>query len=152
MITTKRCFVASVCIAGLAIGFIWLTSSGETVTFDVVDRKSGQPVPDAFAAVSERWTNLPVEKLNIRGLQRSRRRTIHGKNGHIRVHGLPKNPDYHFRVTLLSQTHYQAIFTRTDCDRINYPSDDRSIEELQTRSKLITIALEPVAFPSSQSR
>src|ERR1051325_2881067 len=108
MITAKKCFVASVCVSGLAIGSIWLTFSGETVTFHVVDRKTGKPVTDAFAAVSERWTTLPVEKLHIRGLQRSRSRTIPGNNGYIRVHGLSDKPDYHLRVTLLSRTHYQA--------------------------------------------
>jgi hypothetical protein len=129
----------------LAIPFLW--SSGETVTFRVIDRNTGKPLTNAFVAISERWTKLPVEKLQISKLTRSRRRIIHGENGQIRVRGLPSKPDYHFQLTLLSRDHYQAIFTRTDCDRINYPSDDRLTEELPTRKKIITVALEPVSDP-----
>jgi hypothetical protein len=147
MIKKRTVWVVSLLLFAAILVVISFRSSGETVTFRVIDRKTTQPIPDAFAAVSERWTDLPVEKLNIRGLQRSRRRIIQGKNGYIRVDGLPKKPDYHFQVTLLSQTHYQAIFTRTDCDRINYPGDHGPTEELQKRAKVVTIALQPIVIP-----
>ena len=118
----------------------------------MVDRKTGKPLTNAFVAISERWTKLPVEKLQIARLTRSRRRIIRGEDGRIRVRGIPSKPDYHFQLTLLSRDHYQAIFTRTDCDRINYPSDDRLTEELHTRRDVIIVALEPVTPPAPPPR
>jgi len=152
MTTKKKLCLCVLPLSAIAIVLIWSAFSGESMTFRVVDRKTGKPLTNAFVAISERWTKLPVEKLQISSLTRSRRRIIRGEDGLIRVRGLPSKPDYHFQLTVLSRDHYQAIFTRTDCDRINYPSDDRLTEELHTRRELITVALEPVTPPAPPPR
>jgi hypothetical protein len=89
MTTKKKLCLCVLPLSAIAIVLIWSAFSGESMTFRVVDRKTGKPLTNAFVAISERWTKLPVEKLQISSLTRSRRRIIRGEDGLIRVRGLP---------------------------------------------------------------
>lgn len=99
-------------IALAALTMAIVRPATDTVTFQVIDSVTGEPLAASYAAVYGRWTALPIEKLRIGALYPWRTTMFPSDHGSFAMPGIPRRTSSMLvRLILSAQGHKPAAFT-----------------------------------------
>jgi len=143
----KILWVVGACAVAVLAFVLVRRSTGEVVTFRVVDQRRGQPVTNVSVLVWKRWTPFPLEKLGLPFLQPWRVSSNFSADGAFKLR-VPQNPD-RFLAVFNAKATFPCYFVRNKRDAGDQVGPIPDVAQLRARTNSVLIPLERMMdFPS----